>query len=431
MNWLTKRIEAAKPRLERTIGRTVRILRRAGQNDFEVTLGSIVTRLIVLGLLVFAAFQFGRSRGPGIDATQAELCLPASAGDDDWINRIGTPPVVYDRERAMGERGNAGPLRPDCRIQVLDSGLADARGLTAVAGDTAPDHFLIVGDAWEGLYKYSIHGRTGQTRPIKLPNIEVCPRGHCADVEHGGLISDTSTGQLLLVETHQQRISIREANGKFVGTFGDDTPLEGVTDVAQLDKDTLVVTTAPRASAVTSASSPVGRVVMLRRHGEPTTLPGAFERPIGIAYSECPRRIYVADAGRLQTVWYFYEDQGAGWKLAGVLGSQPSLDSMIPVLLGIAVAPCADQGTTTTIDATIRGGEIFAAGPGGLFVFHPDGALLARYILSEPIGGLTWGVASRQDDTMLYMTVGHRIARVRTNVKRSPDREPAPSGPRG
>jgi hypothetical protein len=82
------------------------------------------------------------------------------------------------------------------------------------------------------------------------------------------------------------------------------------------------------------------------------------------------------------------------------------------------------------------GGELFVAGPGGLYLFHPDGTLLAKFVLNERVTALAWDewIAERHDPSdpevhQLYMTVGHRIARLHTIAGPEPlaTRRPRPT----
>jgi hypothetical protein len=55
---------------------------------------------------------------------------------------------------------------------------------------------------------------------------------------------------------------------------------------------------------------------------------------------------------------------------------------------------------------------VFAAGLDGVYVFHPDGALLAKYVLGDVVTGLAWG-----DDGDLYLASGRRVGMLRTRSK--------------
>jgi gluconolactonase len=59
-------------------------------------------------------------------------------------------------------------------------------------------------------------------------------------------------------------------------------------------------------------------------------------------------------------------------------------------------------------------GNLWASGPGGLYIFTPDGRELGRIDAGTAISNCAFGGA---DGRMLFMTAGHEILRVRTNVR--------------
>ena len=102
----------------------------------------------------------------------------------------------------------------------------------------------------------------------------------------------------------------------------------------------------------------------------------------------------------------------------------------------MAVGAC--RAAAPAAGAISAGGELFVAGPGGLYLFHPDGTLLAKFVLSERVTGLAWDEwksnrpdLANQEIHQLYMTVGHRIARLHTIVGPEPlaTRRPRPTPP--
>ena len=60
-----------------------------------------------------------------------------------------------------------------------------------------------------------------------------------------------------------------------------------------------------------------------------------------------------------------------------------------------------------------RQGNLFAAGPGGLYVFAPDGTLLGGIRLGVATANCAWG----DDGTMLYIAADTAIYRVRTTTR--------------
>ena len=58
-------------------------------------------------------------------------------------------------------------------------------------------------------------------------------------------------------------------------------------------------------------------------------------------------------------------------------------------------------------------GNLFAAGPGGIHVFAPDGTRLGRLETGVKTGNLTWG----GDGSVLYIAANHWILRLRTTTR--------------
>jgi gluconolactonase len=60
-----------------------------------------------------------------------------------------------------------------------------------------------------------------------------------------------------------------------------------------------------------------------------------------------------------------------------------------------------------------RHGNIFSAGPGGIYVFAPDATLLGRIELGVPTGNCAFG----DDGSTLYITANTAIYRIRLSTK--------------
>jgi gluconolactonase len=58
-------------------------------------------------------------------------------------------------------------------------------------------------------------------------------------------------------------------------------------------------------------------------------------------------------------------------------------------------------------------GNIFAAGPGGVHVFSPDGSRLGRIETGVKTGNVAWG----DDGSTLYIAANHWILRLRTRTR--------------
>ncbi|HEY4490765.1 MAG TPA: SMP-30/gluconolactonase/LRE family protein, partial [Acidobacteriota bacterium] len=58
-------------------------------------------------------------------------------------------------------------------------------------------------------------------------------------------------------------------------------------------------------------------------------------------------------------------------------------------------------------------GNIFGAGPGGLYVIAPDGKLLGRFDLGVATGNCAWG----EDGSTLFIAGNTALYRIRLNTK--------------
>src|SRR5207247_6917006 len=58
-------------------------------------------------------------------------------------------------------------------------------------------------------------------------------------------------------------------------------------------------------------------------------------------------------------------------------------------------------------------GNLFAAGPGGILVFAPDGAVLGRIDTGQPTATFNWG----DDGSVLYIAADEFVCRIRTTTR--------------
>ncbi len=119
----------------------------------------------------------------------------------------------------------------------------------------------------------------------------------------------------------------------------------------------------------------------------------SFERPNGLALSPDEKKLYVIDTVR-QHIRVF--DVGPDWKISGG---------------HIWVELWDDEkiGRPDGMKFDTRG-NLFSTGPGGVWVFNPDGDLLGRIYLSDKTSNLGWGGA---DMKTLYITCSATVYCVR------------------
>ncbi|MGH7380982.1 MAG: SMP-30/gluconolactonase/LRE family protein [Candidatus Methylomirabilales bacterium] len=141
-------------------------------------------------------------------------------------------------------------------------------------------------------------------------------------------------------------------------------------------------------------------VYRLSRSGTLTVLTKEIKAPNGIALSPDEKTLYVSNADPNRAVWLAYDMRGDGTVGSGrvFFDATPWTKTKKGVPDGMKVD---------------RDGNLFAAGPGGIHIFTPDGTHLG----SIEIDGLTSNVAWGGDGSMLYITADKAIYRIRLSTK--------------
>ena len=120
-------------------------------------------------------------------------------------------------------------------------------------------------------------------------------------------------------------------------------------------------------------------------------------RPNGIALSPDERTLYVANSDANDKVWYAYD-----------LGDDGLSNPRIFYDVNDQTAPGAADGMTVDL-----AGNVFATGPGGVWVFAPDGTHLGTIQLDEVVANAGWG----DDGRTLYMTASTGLYRIRLTTE--------------
>ena len=137
-------------------------------------------------------------------------------------------------------------------------------------------------------------------------------------------------------------------------------------------------------------------VYRLGTDGKLTLLTTELTAPNGLAFSPDERTLYVSNADATRLAWTAFPVQDDGSLGPGRLffdgtkafaGRRGSADGM-------------------KVD---RRGNLFAAGPGGVYVFAPDGRLLGWIDFRGNVGNVAWG----EDGSTLFITANAAVYRVR------------------
>jgi gluconolactonase len=120
-------------------------------------------------------------------------------------------------------------------------------------------------------------------------------------------------------------------------------------------------------------------------------------RPNGIAFSPDERYLYVNNS-EPKKIWMRYPVKSDGTLGSGTLFFDATSDQ----------SPGAPDGMKVDVR-----GNVYSAGPGGVWIFSSEGKHLGTIRLPEKVGNLAWGDA---DWKSIYITASTSIYRVRANV---------------
>ena len=119
-------------------------------------------------------------------------------------------------------------------------------------------------------------------------------------------------------------------------------------------------------------------------------------RPNGLAFSPDEKFLYVADSGR--KLWMRYRVQPDGSVTDGAVFLDSSSDPAKGVPDGLRVD---------------KKGNIYSAGPGGVWIISPAGKHLGTIRVPEVVSNVAWG---DKDDKSLYITASTSIYRIRLHI---------------
>lgn len=129
--------------------------------------------------------------------------------------------------------------------------------------------------------------------------------------------------------------------------------------------------------------------------GKVTLLVDSLTRPNGIVFSPDEKRLIVANSGEPKKAWYYFE-VGPGDKL---INGRIFYD---------ATNDPAQKGAPDGLKSD-KNGNIFATGPGGVWIFNWDGKVLGKILIPES----TSNVALSPDEKTLYITADMYVLRVK------------------
>lgn len=142
-------------------------------------------------------------------------------------------------------------------------------------------------------------------------------------------------------------------------------------------------------------------VYRLTPSGQLTLLTQELTFPNGIAFSPDEKTLYVANSDTAKAIWMAYDVQADGTIARG----RVLLDATSFVREGKKGLPDGMK-----VD---RLGNLFATGPGGIFILSPEGRHLGTIVTGEPTANCAFGDVG----SALYMTANDKLLRIRLKTK--------------
>jgi gluconolactonase len=141
-------------------------------------------------------------------------------------------------------------------------------------------------------------------------------------------------------------------------------------------------------------------VFRLSKSGVMTLLTKEMTRPNGLAFSPDEKTLYVANSDPDKAIWMAFPVNADGTLGNGKVFSD--VTGMVKDHPGLPDGMKVDSR-----------GNLFAAGPGGIHVYAPDGKRLGRIDTGQRTANCNWG----EDGSTLYMTADSYLCRIQTKTK--------------
>jgi gluconolactonase len=123
-----------------------------------------------------------------------------------------------------------------------------------------------------------------------------------------------------------------------------------------------------------------------------------LSRPNGLAFSPDDRYLYVANSDPQKKIWMRYRMNSNGTVEAGTLFADATSDRRDGLPDGMKV------------DSK---GNLYCTGPGGIWLFSPEGKHIGTIVMPEKTANLAWGDA---DGKSLYIAATSSIYRLKLNI---------------
>ncbi|MCU0708698.1 MAG: SMP-30/gluconolactonase/LRE family protein [Pirellula sp.] len=296
-------------------------------------------------------------------------------------------------------------LSPDARLEVVADGFTWTEGPLWM-GDTTSGYLLFTDIPRNSIFSWTkAHGISLFMQPSGYTGVTY----YGLEPGANGLLKD-SDGNLVMCEHGDRRVSVLTPGGG-KRTLADhyqgkrfNSPNDGV-----LKSNGDIYFTDPPYGLPMRENDPrremdfCGVYRISKGTNAVTLLTTELERPNGIGFSPDEKTLYVAQSDPKRAIWMAFPVKSDGTLGTGKLfydatdqvGKQPGLPD------GLSV----DQQ-----------GNVWASGPGGIYIFNGQGKLLGRILTGERTSNCCFG----EDGSTLFITADSYLCRISIKTKGNP-----------
>ena len=245
----------------------------------------------------------------------------------------------------------------------------------------------------------------------KGPELYLKPSGYTGSASRGGETGSNglllnSTGQLVLCQHGDRRMAVMNAPidqpKPIFNTLADnymDKKFDSPNDAVFRSNGDLFFTDPPYGLEKyiddPSKAAPYQGVYKLSADGKVTLLTDTITRPNGIAFLPGEKTILIANSDPDKAAWYAYD-----------FGEN---DSLINGRIFYDATPHKNTGKGSPDGMKVdKKGNVFATGPGGIWIFNQDGKVLGKIKIPEA----TSNCALADNDKTLYVTADMYVLRI-------------------
>ena len=298
----------------------------------------------------------------------------------DLYNRFKSNPSYATENNYSSKENNLGEiLAPDAEVEKVAGGFKFTEGPV-----WHPDGFLLFSDIPANtIYKW---------QPKQKIEVFRQPSGNA-----NGNTFDLA-GRLITGEHGNRRLSRTEKDGEIVTLASkyQGKSLNSPNDIAVKSDDSIYFTDPPYGIKAEQEELGFYGVYRLAPDGKLTLLVDDFVRPNGIVFSPDETKLYVNDSeeGHIRV----FNIQPDGTLDKGKIFAE--------------LKPPSEEGAADGMKVDIKG-NVYSTGPGGVWVFSPNGDLLRIIKTPEPPANIAWG---DRDYKTLYITARKSLYRVRLQI---------------